>query len=190
MRTQPVLYTKRLILRPQQLTDIPELVRWAGDFEVADTALNIPHPYNDEAAIQWINYSLESWKNQQQAVFAIEFKYKPGLIGVIGLASIDYRHRNAEMGYWLGVPFWGQGLATEAAARILAFAFEGLDLDRVYAQYFVRNPASGRILEKIGMQQEGRLRSHVRQWGKPEDLILCGILRTEWLKNGQGRGEG
>ena len=153
MRTQPVLYTKRLILRPQQLTDIPELVRWAGDFEVADTALNIPHPYNDEAAIQWINYSLESWKNQQQAVFAVEFKYKPGLIGVIWLASIDYRHRNAEMGYWLE-SFWGQGWLQKRLQESWHSAFEGLGLDRVYAQYFVRNPASGRILEKIACSKK------------------------------------
>lgn len=178
--TPPVLRTARLVLRPMTPQDAPDVTKWAGDFEVADTALNIPHPYPDGLAEEWIAMHGRAWREGREAVFAITARADGTLMGAIGLAGIDARHRHAELGYWLGRPFWGLGLATEAVRAVLHFAFETLDLDRVFAHHFVRNPASGRVLEKVGMVREGRLRAHVRQWGRPEDLIVRGILRKEW----------
>lgn len=176
----PVLSTARLVLRPMGPDDAAAVQKWAGDFEVADTALNIPHPYPDGLADEWIAMHGRAWREGREAVFAITARADGTLMGAIGLAGIDARHRHAEMGYWLGRPFWNLGLATEAARAVLRFAFDTLDLERVFAHHFVRNPASGRVLEKIGMVREGVLRAHVRQWGRPEDLVVCGILRREW----------
>lgn len=176
----PVLETFRLVLRPMTSADAPDVQKWAGDFEVADTALNIPHPYPDGLAEEWIAQQGRGWREGREAVFAITARADGTLMGAIGLAAIDARHRHAEMGYWLGLPFWNLGIATEAAHGVLRFAFDTLDLERVFAHYFARNPASGRVLEKIGMVREGCLRAHVRQWGRPEDLVVCGILRREW----------
>ena len=89
-------------------------------------------------------------------------------------------HANAEMGYWIGKPYWNQGYGTEAAGGILQYAFEQLDLNRVYAAHFRRNPASGRIMQKIGMTYEGCLRQHIKKWDSFEDMEYYGILRSEY----------
>ena len=85
----------------------------------------------------------------------------------------------AELGYWIGVPSWNQGYATEAAAAVVSYAFGELNLHRVWAQHLARNAASGRVMQKIGMQHEGRLRQHARTNGIPEDLESYAILRDE-----------
>ena len=89
-------------------------------------------------------------------------------------------HRRAELGYWLGVPYWGKGYATEASQEILRFGFETLKLRRIYASYVTENPTSGRVLEKIGMRYEGILRSHICKWDVFHDLVFYGILHDEF----------
>jgi RimJ/RimL family protein N-acetyltransferase len=86
------------------------------------------------------------------------------------------------MGFWVGVDSWGQGYATEAATALLHFAFEELALNRVFACHMVRNPASGRVLKKIGMRREGLLRQRVRKWDVFEDIAILAILRQDWSK--------
>ena len=100
-------------------------------------------------------------------------------IGAIGL-TISPRNQRAEMGYWLGVPYWNKGYATEAARAVLRFGFQELGLNRIYASYFPRNPASGRVMEKAGMRYEGTLRQHFVRWSEPEDLVYYSILKSEW----------
>ena len=90
-------------------------------------------------------------------------------------------HANAEMGYWIGKPYWNRGYGTEAAGGVLRYAFEQLGLNRVYAAHFRRNPASGRIMQKIGMTYEGCLRQHIKKWDTFEDMEYYGILRSEYL---------
>ena len=84
------------------------------------------------------------------------------------------------MGFWIGVQSWGKGYATEAAGRVIRYAFEELRLNRVYAHHMLRNPASGRVLEKVGMKREGLLRQRVRKWGVFEDVVLLALLRQDW----------
>lgn len=176
---QPVLETERLVLRPLQLSDAAEVQRLAGDREVASTTRLIPHPYPDGMAEQWIS-SLEGlYAKGRSCSFAIT-RRDGTLMGAIGL-SIEPADHHAELGYWVGRPYWNQGYCTEAARAVLAFAFETLKLRRVYAHYMARNPASGRVMEKLGMQREGCLRQHRFKWGEYEDLILCGILQHEFV---------
>ena len=98
---------------------------------------------------------------------------------MIGLSDIEQQHSRAEMGYWIAIKFWNRGFATEAARAVLDYSFSDLDLQRIFAHHFKRNPASGKVLEKIGMQKEGVLRSHIKKWGKFEDLVVYGILRSD-----------
>ena len=86
----------------------------------------------------------------------------------------------AELGFWVAGQAWGKGYATEAARRIVRHAFEELKLNRVYAHHMVRNPASGKVLEKLGMTREGLLRQRVRKWGGYGDVALLAILREDW----------
>ena len=106
------------------------------------------------------------------------------LVGTISLKNVVAKHL-AELGYWIGQPYWGHGHATEAARAVLRHAFQELALERVWAQCLTRNPASGRVLQKIGMCHEGCQRSHVLKWGVLEDIELYGILKNEWRHDGQ-----
>jgi ribosomal-protein-alanine N-acetyltransferase len=89
-------------------------------------------------------------------------------------------HARAELGYWIGVPHWSRGYATEAAQATVEFAFRRLGLNRVYAYHFTTNPASGRVLQKIGMQLEGTRRRHTRKWGEFLDSDMYAVLRDDW----------
>jgi RimJ/RimL family protein N-acetyltransferase len=183
--TQPTLSGPRIVLRPFSLQDAPAVQALAGAPEVASTTLTIPHPYGDGVAEAWIRMHAESYATGALASFAIVAAATRELIGAIGL-TISVAHARAELGYWVGVPFWNQGYATEAGAMIVRFGFERLGLNRIHAQHFVRNPASGRVLRKLGMRHEGCLRQHVRRWGSFEDVEQYGILAREWREAGAG----
>jgi [ribosomal protein S5]-alanine N-acetyltransferase len=178
MSTQPTLETVRLLLRPFRTSDADEVQRLAGDRAVADTTLKIPHPYEDGMAEKWISNHRDWFARGQQAVFAITLRPSGILIGAIGL-RIDAEDQRAELGYWIGKPFWNQGYCTEAARAVLDFGFTHLGLKRVYAHHFARNPASGRVMQKLGMVHEGRMLQHIRKWNAFEDLELYGILKEQ-----------
>jgi RimJ/RimL family protein N-acetyltransferase len=179
MRKQPTLITQRLILRPFSLEDAAAVQQLAGAREIAATTLHIPHPYEDGMAETWIQAHSPSFENGTGATFAVVLRVNRALCGAIGLA-IERRHSRAELGYWIGVPYWDQGYATEAARAVVRYAFASLALHRVHAMHMRHNPASGRVLQKIGMTWEGRLRQHVLKWGQFQDLEIYGLLRSEW----------
>lgn len=163
------------------MSDADDVQRLAGDRAVADTTLNIPHPYEDGRAEKWISNHADWFDCGEQAVFAITLQAGGSLIGAIGL-RLRREDAKAELGYWIGREFWNQGYCTEAAEAIVRFGFEQLDLHRIYAHHFSRNPASGRVMQKLGMTHEGHLREHVRKWDDFEDLELYGLLKSEWVK--------
>jgi len=177
---QPTLETQRLILRPLTPQDAPALSRLAGRREIADTTISIPHPYSEERARQWIAETAVLFTKGKSVVFATQLKRDGNLAGVAGLRDIDAEHSLAELGFWVAVECWGQGYATEAARAVVAFGFEQLGLNRIYAHHMVRNPASARALAKIGMKSEGLLRQRVRKWGVFEDVVPLALLREEW----------
>lgn len=181
MTHQKRIETDRLLLRPFQLQDAREVQRLAGEFEVADTTLNIPHPYKEGQAEAWIRTHQEKYEKKEEIVFAIELQANGQLIGAISLFT-NRKHENAEMGYWIGKSFWNNGYATEAAKAMLSYSFEELKLERIHAHYFSRNPASGRVMQKLSMRHEGTLRRHVKKWNKLEDIESYGILRQEFIE--------
>lgn len=183
--SQPVLETKRLNLRPFSLEDAGEVQRLAGDRDVAATTLLIPHPYPDGAAETWIRSHPDLFQTRKNVVFAITRIEDQQLVGAIGLV-VQSLHDRAELGYWIGKPYWGNGYCTEAARAILAFAFNDLELNRVYAHHMQRNPASGRVMEKLGMRFEVSVRQHVKKWGQYEDMLMYGLLREEFDSQSDG----
>jgi RimJ/RimL family protein N-acetyltransferase len=179
--TSPSLQTARLVLRSYCVDDVPDLVRLAGAREVAATTLRIPHPYSEEDARNFISSRLaEPDPNAPETRFAITLRSSGQLCGGIGLC-LESAHQHAELGYWLGVPFWGQGYATEAARAVVDYGFSTLGLHRIYASHFANNPASGRVLRKIGMKHEGCLRGHICKWGQFHDLEYYGMLKVDCL---------
>ena len=163
------------MLRPYTEADIPELLPLIGTREVAATTLRIAHPYTEQDAKAF----LELAKDPDKLWLAITLRSDGRQIGGVGL-RVEKQHQHAELGYWLGVPFWGHGYATEAAADILRYGFETLALHRIFASHFKHNQASGRILKKIGMKYEGCHREHLLKWDRFVDSELYGMLRREW----------
>ena len=175
MRDETTLETARLILRPYSDADIAELLPLVGSREVAATTLRIAHPYTEQDARAFLRLAQEPGK----IWLAITLRNDGRQIGGIGL-RVDEQHWRAELGYWLGVPYWGKGYATEAAREMVRHGFEDLNLHRIFASHFKHNPASGRILTKLGMRYEGRQREHLRKWDQYVDSELYGLLRHEW----------
>ncbi len=176
---QPILETVRLLLRPFALSDAADVQRLAGVWEVADMTLNMPHPYEDGMAEQWITGSLRLLASGEAIRYAVTLRDSGELIGGVGLI-ITSAHRRAEIAYWLGVPYWNRGYMTEAAGALVHYGFTEMSLHKIVASHFARNPASGRVMQKIGMTQEGVLRQDVRKGDDYEDLALYGLLTEEW----------
>lgn len=176
---QPELLTARLRLRRPTSADAPAVQRLVGDFAVASTTLSIPHPYPEGAAEAWIESAAVAYEEGQRAVFLMTDHTNGDVYGAIGL-TLNLEHDRAELGYWVGHAFWGRGYATEAGKAVLAWGFTTLGLHRIHARHFVRNPASGRVLVKLGMRREGTARGHFRRWDRYEDVAEYGILREEF----------
>ena len=181
MKPFPVLTTDRLRLRAFELADAAQVTELAGHHAIADTTLTIPHPYEDGMAEQWIGTHGEAYDKGEGLSFAITVRESGALVGAIGI-HLAPTHDRAEMGYWIGKPYWGRGYATEAARAVMAYGFDELDLNRVQACHFPRNPQSGRVMQKLGMTLEGILRQHVKKRDRFEDTVMYGILRSEYSK--------
>lgn len=179
MKDIPILETARLMLRPFGIQDAAEVQRLAGDRAIAAMTLNIPHPYEDGMAEEWISGHQDAFAREQGATFAVTRKADGSLVGAISLMGMVKGHQ-AELGYWIGKPYWNNGFCTEAGQAVLRYAFSKLGLVRVHAYHFTRNPASGRVMRKLGLRHEGCRRQHVRKWEQCEDLEMYGILRQEW----------
>jgi [ribosomal protein S5]-alanine N-acetyltransferase len=175
------LQTQRLTLRPYQLADIPALVPLIGAREVAATTLRIPHPYTEEIAREFIALAEKDQGSGQCVRCCIVLRESGALCGGVGL-QIESVHRRAELGYWIGVPHWGNGYATEAAMAMVKYGFETLALQRIFASYLPGNVASGRVLQKIGMRHEGYLRGHILKWGEFMDLEMYAMLASDWKR--------
>ena len=150
---QPVLQTTRLVLRPYKMSDAERVHELVGNFEVAKTTQNIPHPYTLDMAYEWISAHSEALKQGDRMVYAVTLQEIDDLIGTVSLLNIS--NKEASLGYWIGEPYWGNGYCTEAVAAILEFSFDILKLNRVYAEHLAVNPASGRVMKKNEMVHIG-----------------------------------
>ncbi len=182
--TARVLETPRLRLRPFAYADAADVQRLAGDAAVADTTLLVPHPYADGLAEEWILGQAGALAAGESLTLALTRRDDGALVGAMGLELV-LAHARGTLGYWVGVPFWGRGYATEAAEAVLAHAFGALGLHRVQATHLTRNPASCRVMEKLGMRVEGVERDQVLKHGRFEDLELHAILVDEWRARGR-----
>jgi RimJ/RimL family protein N-acetyltransferase len=153
-RTHAVLETDRLVLRAPRCGDAEALARLINDRRIAVNTARIPYPYGVEDAEQFI-----AAVNRQDDEVAFLITLDGVLIGGCGVAQSD---SGPELGYWVGVPFWGQGFATEAARAVIDHAFASLGHEQLEAGARVSNPASRRVLEKCGFQWTGVRLARVR----------------------------
>ena len=179
----PVLLTVRLVLRGFNLEDAPLVCRLAGDYEVSKRCLNIPYPYPEEVAVNWIANHAEWYNSRNQVIFAV--CKEDQIIGACGLA-LEMEHVRGELGYWIGADFQGNGYATEAAKAVVEYGFRDLCLNRITGSCITWNNQSLRVFEKIGFSREGLFRNHVKKGDFFEDIIVCGLLKDEYNMTGSG----
>ncbi len=173
---------KKVLLRKLKLSDAPSIYRYVKHRDITRWTLHIPYPYPKNGAIKFIRHSWALQRADKIINYAITVKGFDEVVGVIGFQDFDWPNQSAELGYWLGKPFWGKGLMTEAIGLMLELAFRKLKLHRVRAGVFADNPASVKVLMKNGFKREGVLRHRRLRYGKWRDTVLHAILAPEWKK--------
>lgn len=171
--------TERLLLRPFAVSDDGDVERLAGEREIAATTELVPHPYPPGAAREWILGHDALRAGGTQYPFAVILRPDGPLVGAAGLKVLPEQAMGS-LGYWVGKPWWGRGIAREAAAALLAFGFDQLGLHKITARVFSRNQASVRVLESIGLAREGHRPQHFLKWGVYEDIDEYGLLASDW----------
>ena len=164
----------RCTLRAWRVGDEASLARHANNRNVSRNLRDrFPFPYTAAAAAEWI-----SRVGTQEPVTAFAIVVDGAAVGGVGIElGADVFRRSAEVGYWLGEPFWGRGIATEVLRAVTEYAFAQFDICRLEAGVFDWNPASARVLEKVGYTLEGRARSAVLKDGRLGDRLLYGLVR-------------
>ena len=140
-------------------------------------------------AEKWIRKCRKCSGGTKPAVFVVTLRGSGKLVGATGLHNISQNHRRAELGYWVAMSCWGKGYATEAAAALLEYGFSVFGLNRISAHHLKRNPASGRVMQKIGMTYEGVKRQAEAKRTKNgfakdqyDDLVFYGLLKKDWKR--------
>jgi len=173
---------EKLTLRPFTLEDAPRVHELVSNWNVASMVARIPHPYPDGAAEEWIRGHTKNRAAGDHWPFAIETK-RAGLVGAIRLSKTD--SGSMELGYWIGEPYWGKGIASEAARVLVEFAFDILDLDHLTSGHFKDNPASGRVLTKRGFQKTGEEKRFCLARGEELDCVTLKLTAPEHKKTRQ-----
>jgi RimJ/RimL family protein N-acetyltransferase len=168
----PVLATERLMLRAPRRSDVKAIATLVNDRRIAVNTSRIPHPYAIEDAEQFI---AAVNKREGEACLVITLDGAP-----IGMCSVELREDGPELGYWLGVPHWGRGFATEAARALIDHAFGDLEHETLISGARVNNPASRRVLEKCGFQWTGVRLSRIRAINSAAPIDRFRLDRGLW----------
>ncbi|SIS54678.1 GNAT family N-acetyltransferase [Salimicrobium flavidum] len=171
------LETKRLLLRPYNMEDATDVSALADDEEIARRTF-VPHPYTVEDAESWISTHAEFLEEGSAYPLAMIEKESGRLTGTMTL-RVNTKHRNGELAYWVGQPFWGRGYASEAAQCVTDFGFDSLELERIWGRALSDNEASQKVMTKTGLLYEGVLRHEVFHDGEFKDTYMYGMIRAD-----------
>jgi ribosomal-protein-alanine N-acetyltransferase len=175
-----IVVSDQVHLSEFRASDKDALIAHLDDREIYDRTLRIPFPYTDAAADEWLALVAKITQQQGRAVHWAIRNADDDLIGGCGFDGFQAgKSHRAEVGYWLARPFWGRGIMTVVVQRVCQHAFEEFGLAKITAHVFSHNPASARVLEKCGFQEEGFLRKHFLKDGQFLDARLFGLLKGE-----------
>lgn len=176
----PILETERLLLRKLTMKHVDDIFSYASNKEVTKYVYwNTHQSLNDTR--DYIQFALDQYTKQDVAPWGIHHKQDSKLIGTIDFVRWLPYHRLAEIGYVIASDYWGKGITTEAAQKVISFGFNSMDLIRIEAKCYKENIGSQRVMEKVGMSFEGTIRQGIFNKGKHWDLQLYSILRDEFL---------
>ena len=166
-------------MRPFKLNDAKRVQFLAGDISIVSGAINIPYPYLDGIAESWISTHYKEYKKGNSLILAITLKESGLLIGSVGL-YVNKIHQNAELGYWIGKDYWGNGYCSEAVSGIINYAFTHMNLNKIFANFLTRNSASGRVLIKNGFNKEGFFFFYIKYADSFEDVEFYSLLKEDY----------
>lgn len=161
-------------LRPWTMEDLNSLVRYANNYKIAKNLTNkFPFPYTEENGRGFIEFALSQEPNHIRAI-----DVNGEAVGGIGIhPKGDIECKNAEMGYWIGEPFWGKGIMTKAIIQMIDYGFDNFEIDRIFARPFGSNIGSQKALEKAGFTLEGRFEKTLYKFGEYEDELIYAVRR-------------
>ncbi len=168
----PEIATPRLTLRPLAMGDAPRIAELAGEWDVARMTTRIPHPYDLTNAENWLTRKTQT---ADETAFAIALDDQ-----FVGGCGFIVRGPDAELGYWLGKPYWGRGYATEAAGALIDHVFQTYGVERITLGHFVDNPASACVIEKLGFVLTGHAREDSLARGTDVDVVRYALARQSW----------
>jgi RimJ/RimL family protein N-acetyltransferase len=175
-----IVVSDRVHLSEFRASDKDALVNQLNDREIYNRTLRIPFPYTDTSADEWLALVAKINREQGRAVHWAIRSADDTLIGACGFDGFQLgKSHRAEVGHWLARPFWGRGIMTDVVRRLCWHAFEEFGLTKISAHVLPHNPASARVLEKCGFQEEGFLRKHFLKNGQLMDARLFGLLKGE-----------
>lgn len=180
--TMPDIETDRLLLRRLTIHDAPAMYEYMQRPKVAQHVLWEAHTSISDTKA-YIRYMLRKYRLGDPASWGIEWKETGEIIGTIGYMWHNPEHSSVELGYSLNDEYWNAGIMTEALSAVIRYSFLKRNINRIEAQHETRNPASGRVMQKCGMQKEGTLRSRLCNKGEFVDVDLYAILRDEYLNS-------
>lgn len=167
-----------LAIRPLEPQDVERVQALASDPAIGATSL-VPSPYPADGAAVFVAWARERREAGTDFVFALAAA-GPGLVGVAGLHGVGTPPGSAELGYWVGRPFWGRGYASAGAAEVVHWGFETLGLERITSHCLERNRRSVRVLERLGFREVGRVANTHPKWSPDETVVHFELPRAAW----------
>jgi ribosomal-protein-alanine N-acetyltransferase len=174
------LHTARMALRPLRYRDARDFYLYAKDPQVAQYVLWDAHTSLSQTR-SILRGQISRNRKENLLTMAMTLKENDRMVGTIGLVWRDWQNLSAEVGFSLAADCWGRGLMTEALIAYLRFAFTQQNIHRIEAQHDVLNPASGAVMRKAGMREEGLLQERIYYKGRHASVILFAAIRETWL---------
>ena len=176
----PTFTTQRLLLRPYQRQDVPAVWEVLRSPEIYATTAYIPQNITQNQVFAWIEHIRRAAQEETSLELGIFSRADGTYLGNVGLINLSAYHRSAEISYFIHPDHWGKGYATEAAAELLRYGFVARNYYRIAGTCMSRNPASQRVMEKLGFQVEGVARGELWKDGQFLDVTHLALLRSEW----------
>ncbi len=178
----PMIETQRLILRKIEMNDANRMFEFIfSDYRVMDNLIKGPHQSITET-INRLTEITNQYVSEKFCYWGIVVKENGELIGTIDLFNINEDTENCEVGYNIGFNWWNKGYGTEALHAVVEFAFRIMDIHKISATHNIDNPASGKIMLKVGMKREGIIRHMIRKNNQYKDCGIYGILQQEYFE--------
>ena len=175
----PIIETERLLLRKITFNDADDIYEYTSD-QLVSQYVTWDHHETIMDTKGFIHFVNQQYTLKKLAPWGIEYKDNGKLIGTIDFVSWQPKHFNAEIGYAIARPYWGQGMTTEATKALIDFGFTKMNVVRIQARCMIENIGSQRVMEKCGMSFEGIIRKAIFSKGKQHDLKLYSILKEEF----------